>query len=142
MRLSWFFFHFLSAFKSSLQKFYCFQCNFFKSIACAQLMVHSAIHVHNFIAQDISIKNNNLGSHCQKPNIKMGIYFSQKNRIKKKKNNHNSFNIYFHCLALDTLNQKAMKLVRNRKVLSREIISCISLFLSPLRLMLVGSFFH
>lgn len=85
MRLSWFFFHFLSAFKSSLQKFYCFHCNFFKSIACAQLMVHSAIHVHNFIAQDISIESNNLGSHCQRPNIKMGIYFSQKNRIKKKR---------------------------------------------------------
>lgn len=85
MRLSWFFFHFLSAFKSSLQKFYCFHCNFFKSIACAQLMVHSAIHVHNFIAQDISIESNNLGSHCERPNIKIGIYFSQKNRIKKKK---------------------------------------------------------
>ena len=105
-------------------------------------MVHSAIHVHNFIAQDISIESNNLGSHCQRPNINIGIYFSQ-NRIKKKKGtNHNSVNTSFQCLVLDTLNQKAMKLVRNRKVLLREIISCISLFLSPLRFMLVGSFYH
>ena len=105
-------------------------------------MVHSAIHVHNFIAQDISIESNNLGSHCQMPNINIGIYFSQ-NRIKKKKGtNHNSVNTSFQCLVLDTLNQKAMMLVRNRKVLLREIISCIFLFLSPLRFMLVGSFYH
>lgn len=86
MKLTWFFFFafFYQLLKVPYRSFIASTATSSRVLHVPQLMVHSAIHVHNFNAQDVSTESNNLGSHCQRPNIKMGIYFSQKIGLKKK----------------------------------------------------------